>query len=626
MDAAPDIDATDGFDVRLLHALGTDAFKPDFDFTLLGWERDGATLRLLRRGDRGWLRLLDARIGVGRLDDRVAGDAVIDEGVAVGASQVIVRRTGDRREAPTFDLWDVERGTRLGTFASWQGAEGGLVPSDDAGLVAVSDGSTLSLYRLPTGERLSRWSASPPFALSPDGSMVLFQQPYKLRPRLFVRRADGGQVTALDPGRTSPFVAAFGRDGRTVVGGRRDGSIACWNLPSGSLRWEARAHDRAVLSVRPSRDGGAWFSVGRDGSLAAVDADGVVRWRVALRRPRLGDRGDWTPCQIAQSPDGSLIAVATPWEAIRVFDAATGAERSGVDGHDGAVACLAVSPDGRFVASGGSDGDVRVYDARSGETVWVLEVEADEVTSVEFVVGRHALRVGSRPALLTEWDLATGAETFRWSGGDGAVIARGSPDGSHVLVEHDNGFEVWGDVPSERAKLTKSIWRVTVAAGLSPDASRVLVVNRASGRQGRDAYLVGAIETATDALEGARPLEGRFLALAATDDGPVSVAADGDDLVLTEEWGGQRQRRVPGEAAGARVAALSTDGRWLVLGGERHADVFLLMRELPLLAARIDLAAARVRDPVFAFSRNGKTLALGDASGRVFVFALRLTG
>jgi len=66
------------------------------------------------------------------------------------------------------------------------------------------------------------------------------------------------------------------------------------------------------------------------------------------------------------SPDGRWVATGSSDGTARVFDPATGQERSRLT-HDGPVWAVGFSPDGRWVATGSSDGTARVFDPATGQ-------------------------------------------------------------------------------------------------------------------------------------------------------------------------------------------------------------------------------------------------------------------
>lgn len=72
---------------------------------------------------------------------------------------------------------------------------------------------------------------------------------------------------------------------------------------------------------------------------------------------------------LAWSPDGSLLAVASAAGGLTLHDAATGAAKQVLAGHANGANCLAWAPDGSRLASGGQDGCVRLWDPATGQPV-----------------------------------------------------------------------------------------------------------------------------------------------------------------------------------------------------------------------------------------------------------------
>src|SRR3954465_9563153 len=72
---------------------------------------------------------------------------------------------------------------------------------------------------------------------------------------------------------------------------------------------------------------------------------------------------------LAWSPDGSLLAVASAAGGVTLYDAATGAVRHMLAGHGDGTNALAwmPGPESPLLASGGQDGSVRFWDAATGQ-------------------------------------------------------------------------------------------------------------------------------------------------------------------------------------------------------------------------------------------------------------------
>ena len=103
----------------------------------------------------------------------------------------------------------------------------------------------------------------------------------------------------------------------------------------------------------------------------------------------------WISGDVAYSPDGSLLAVASSigtW----LYDATTGAEVNLLSGHTRPVRCIDFSPDGAMLASCGVDGDntVRVWDVRTGKPLKIFEGNAKHITALAFSPNGSTLAAG----------------------------------------------------------------------------------------------------------------------------------------------------------------------------------------------------------------------------------------
>ncbi len=602
----PAIWATKENAIRLRCVAGSSGFLQT-DVSLLGWNAAGTRLRTLT--ETGPSAVWEGSVSAGdvsRLFELPASRRRV--GFGAGPSRALIAF----RDPSNVEWWDLDEGVRLGVLAADLIVESAAV-SESLRLAVVSHQGRVSAFALPSGERLATVDGAVSAAASPDGSTFATLQPRDRDNRLRVWRADGSLLKEVLPrGAAAPIVTLeYALDGRSVVGGLRDGALVCWDVETGEARWRREVHRDAVVALRRSPDGGTFFSFGHEGWLCATSAGGVARWQEDVGRAAV--RWGAELFRLVPSPSGAAVALARPERVARVFDASTGEERSRAAGHDGSVTCLAVSADGRLVASGGTDGAVRVHEATTGETAWTFEVDERAVTSVEFLPDRPVLRTGGRDGFVRWWSLTSGLELEAAVRRDDKLRTRVSLDGSRTLVRYFGGLEVWSDEASERLTCSMDLGGEACHAEGFADASRVVVC-----RGGR----LHAYDAATGRSAGVvRYLRGSFVALQETYGGLVCVERDGDDVTVTEEWGGGRSTLLAGGARSVRHACVAADGRRVVVAGLAHVEAWSLATA-PRRVGRVDVSVTGDPLTALALSRDGTTFAVGTGSGRVFAFAL----
>ncbi len=624
-ESAPTIEATEGTTLRVRCVFGSSRFKQLERQTLLGWDATGTRLRLLTAGAAAWIDEYDAASGALVRSTPVPADILLGVGVGRSLALLSTRPEGEG-EGVGVSLWDAERVAPIGALGDVGRRSLAMAASEDARVAFVDEWNAVAVYELPGGARSASVSGGGLMAASTDGEM------FAVRPSaessLRVSRSDGSTLVTLKWGADSVLHAAsFGRDGLSIAAGFADGSVACWELPSGTMRWRRRVHDEPVLSVARAPDG-ACVSACAGERICAIDASGETRWLVELRRPRsLPTPRVVPPSELAVSPDGALVAVATRHPSLRIFETATGQERSAIDGHDSRVTCLALSADGRLVASGGADGDVRVGDARTGETLWVLEAEGDEMTCVEFLPDRPALWTGGRNGVVRRWNLTTGSEEGSWPvGPDDRFRVRASLDGSRALVRSGNRLEHWSDLGAERVAWSAAFGGPSELTdecfGRTPP--QLLVCLPARGDTPQVSQL-DAYDLDTGDRRGLLDLlEGDPLSLQETERGPVAVmirVADGAVVIeVVELWDERRVTRLAlGEVFDVGAARLSIDGRWLALQVDATVEVWSLV-EPARRVGRVGLGSIEDRPTTLAVSADGAVLAVGTVRGCVLVF------
>ncbi len=160
---------------------------------------------------------------------------------------------------------------------------------------------------------------------------------------------------------------------------------------------------------------------------------------------------DWIS-GLAFGPRGEWVATSSHDGTVRVWDAATGQERTVLRGHTDAVACVAVRPDGDRIASGGSDRTIKVWDPARPQPALVLRGHRGPVARLAFLPdGRH-LVTASTPlgdddrvhAEIWLWDARTGARLRSFPCPPGLVFDIAiSPTGRWLAAGVAHRIKLW---------------------------------------------------------------------------------------------------------------------------------------------------------------------------------------
>lgn len=309
-------------------------------------------------------------------------------------------------------------------------------------------------------------------AVSPDGR------------RLYTGHADGTLLewneTALESGRRiwshAPEALGFewSPDGKRAVSAARGGTLKFWDAATGNALWEQYAHQFAAHAVLFSFDQEKLYSAGADGRVQGMDiktatlvmtfehAPDARGWTMALSpdglrfvtastRPsakvfdvmtgatRLtiegkGDRQTGEVWGVDWSLDGSLIALGWTGGGAALLDAATGAPKVDLPGHEGAVRGVAFAPDGKTVATACDDGKIRMFSAADGTLVKTLTGHTAAVFGIDFSPDGARLASASADHTVRIWDPASGHSLVRLPTGAPARRVRFSPDGNRLAV------------------------------------------------------------------------------------------------------------------------------------------------------------------------------------------------
>jgi WD40 repeat protein len=216
-----------------------------------------------------------------------------------------------------------------------------------------------------------------------------------------------------------------------------DTTIRVWNIETGEIISEMRAHTNTVDSVRFHPDGERLLSSSWDGLIILWDIASAERIRLYRGHSDkvymlrfLGDGSRF----VSVGNDGLAILWDTETgEQIRVFE-----HPSGLNGVD-------FSPDGKTMATSSSDNLIYLWDIESGELIRTFEGHTSSVNEVRFHPSGDFLVSTSWDDTVRVWDVETGEEVRRFNGHTGNTFGIDfSEDGEIMLTtSSDTSVRLW---------------------------------------------------------------------------------------------------------------------------------------------------------------------------------------
>jgi WD40 repeat protein len=539
----------------------------------------------------------------------------------------------------TAALWSAETGAMLRRLEGHANAVGSVAFSPDGKQVLTgSVDNTAVLWETATGKAVRTFrgpETTPPLfglgqvlamdallrspaAFSPDGTQIAtgfetgevvlwdaatgrkvrtFKDVLNLRPTALGLSRDGKQlftvwggglvglsrwdvVTGKElqdlEGKAGVRTGAFSPDGKQLVTGSDNGSVALWSAATGTLTRRLEQHSEKMDAVAFSPDGKR---------LVGVDAERhAVLWDVAAGKKvkaAIKENVD----AACFSPDGKQLLLANVAEAVLWDITAEKAVRR-FQSHAHPVAAAVYSPDGGTILGAAGKANAFLWDLSSSRGPRALTGHTGPVAAVAFSADSKQALTGAADSLAILWDVATGAKVQQFKGHTktvGAVAIR--PDGKQVATgSEDKTAVLWNATTGRRVRTLKEHPDPVEAVAFSPDGKLLLT---AVGK-------LKPVATLWDAATGAevrsfRPNEDTHL---------------GSDL--TETVFGTPLSRVFNHLSWS--AALSPDGSAVLTGGEESTAILWNARTGDKLLA-FPKRTTWVR--AAAFSPDGKQVLTG---------------
>lgn len=557
-----------------------------------------------------------------QLDDALA---VIDfragpiRGLRADGDGGLITATSVRRAEASYphlpaDLWQgvwrrpqAFADSRLLVFSTAGHDSRGLVST----MTAAERARTMTIVRSPAAGG-SDQDAITPLAVSPDGRRMAVHLPDG---RIRTADARTGHTQAILAGHRGRITSAlFSPDGRRLATLGVSGMLVLWDVADGQavLRFPERIASLAACAFSPDAARFAVVNMASSQSWQVVVYDAAAGTPLATAgvRPQLAVDDPI----IVFAPDSRHLAISSHEQDLHLFDVDARRTVADLRGHRAVIRAVAFSPDGRQVATGAANGTIRLWDTQAFACERELIGHDATISALCFCPGGDSFSSGSADGTVRVWARSgrTALATLPGVRDVTAVVFR--PDGRQLAVaaRHRGGVELWDP---------RTVTRQRPLAGGAGDVSRIayspdgtLVAAAFTPREQTGQVVVWNSETGAEvATLGDHGRGAKTVVF--NGDGSRLLTTSGDGMAVV--WDLRTGRRLTEVAAVAR------------LSGPPVAAVFGLgdSRIAFRSAELVDVATGKVTTVLppqglvtsLAVSRDGRLLAGGMASGRIYV-------
>jgi WD40 repeat protein len=301
--------------------------------------------------------------------------------------------------------------------------------------------------------------------------------------------------------------------------------------------------------------------------LATGDMNGNVNlWQLAtgqlLRQIKAHNNFVWSSIF---SPDGSILATSGEESIVKIWDVATGECRQILAGHTNPIYKIAIHPDRQHLVSGSDDRTAKLWDLATGECLRTFVGHPAQIKSIE-IVGTDKMITGGIDGMLKLWELETGACLWTQAAHQAEINSIATHDRNQLIVtaSSDLTLKTW-DLAAGNCLQTFSGHRDRIIT-CAIDPTGTLLISGGADRTIKLWDLATGICLKT--LTGHTAW---VTSIAWASDGKTIVSGSTDQTVRVWQIStGQCMRMIQGHGNVVRTIAWNSTGERLAGGGSGH--------------------------------------------------------
>lgn len=309
--------------------------------------------------------------------------------------------------------------------------------------------------------------------------------------------------------------------------------------------------------------------------LVAKDSDAVLWDTVADKVIRTYKGHTDLIWQLAVSPDSARVVTCSFDGTVNLWASNSGKLLHSFSPQKAMTSAVAFSPDGRTFATGGRDGTVRIWDAQTFERHLDLNGHTSEVASIAYSPDGKTLATASHDSSIRLWDTETGEQKGRYLGHSGIIrtiaFAR---DGKHLLTGGgDASIRMWRFPQGQIKHL--SVRTTEYPIGFTFDSRHFITATRGN-------YTLWDLQNLEPLSRQLLPplvmerttAQLPVLPFFSPDGQQYATGSTSGEVLVSKTGAGSELYRLRTNVVNIRQMAFSSDGKYLVIGGQSEIAVW----------------------------------------------------